>query len=323
MANHQPVIEHSSGAPVPSKGRTEAESGDGVARASRRVSWAFISLILVAHTVWSVAVNVGFRARLPLLDTLTANLLGLALLVVGLLFTVGKLKPRDVGLRATDLRSGLLFTAVFFVLLQLVLLVVAQVTRAEAVGTWTRLGLGTAAYLLLAQLIGNALYEEIAFRGFLLPQLFLHFRKLGKVAGWAAALLLSQAVFALMHVPNRLWVTGLAPAELPGALLPLFLVGIYFAALYLLTGNLFAVVGVHALNNMPVLALVDGGGNPADGTYAAVVLSLGLLLALLWRWRRSALLKISALRAEAIPDDPRDSIERHDLHGPRADSVHL
>lgn len=253
---------------------------------TRTVSWGFVGLFLVAHAAWSIAVNLGFQARLPGLDTLTANLIGLGLLVLGLLFAVGRLRPGDVGLRVRDVGRGLAFTASYFGLLQLALLAFAGLSGVEVVNLWAGVGALTAGYLLLAQLVGNALYEEVAFRGFLLPQLFLKFRRLGAAAAIVLAVLASQALFALAHVPNRLWVTGLGAAELPGALLPLFLLGLYFALLYLLTANLSAVVGVHALINEPLLALVDAGGRTVELPNFLISVTLGLVLAVAWRlWR--------------------------------------
>lgn len=254
---------------------------------ARTVSWGFMGLFLVAHAVWSTAVNLGFRARLPGLNTLTANLIALALLVVGMLFVAGRLRPRNVGLRLSDVGGGLAFAAAYFALLQVLLLAFANLNGMEVVNLWARAGAGTAAFLLLAQLVGNALYEEVAFRGFLLPQLLVKFRRLGVAAAVALALLGSQALFALAHVPNRLWVTGLSPAALPGALLPLFLLGIYFSVLYLVTDNLFAVVGVHALSNEPLLALLDAQGRAADLAPFLMAMAVALALAVAWRlWRR-------------------------------------
>ena len=254
----------------------------------RTVSWAFIGLYLVAHAAWSIAMNLGFRADVVGLNTLTANLLALLLLVTGLLFLVGQLKPSDVGLRAKDLLGGLLFTALYFALLQAALVGYANVTGLQVVNQWARLGAATATYLLVAQFIGNALYEEVAFRGFLLPQLFIKFRRLGVAVGLVVAAVTSQALFALAHVPNRLWVTGLAPTELPMALLPLLILGLYFALLYLLTDNLLAVVGVHALNNEPLLALVGAGGGTIEGPHTGAAVVISLLLAVVWRLLRRA-----------------------------------
>lgn len=224
---------------------------------------------------------------MPGLNTLTANLVGLALLVVGMLFVSARLKPGDVGLRARDIGSGLSFAVAYFGLSQVALLAFASLNGMEVVNLWVRAGAAAIAYLLLAQLVGNALYEEIAFRGFLLPQLFLKFRRVGVAAAFVLAPIASQALFALAHVPNRLWVTGLSPAELPGALLPLFLLGIYFSLLYLLTDNLFAVVGVHALTNEPLFALVDAGGRAMELPPFIIAVVVSLALAVAWRlWRR-------------------------------------
>lgn len=274
-----PLVRHwDVGADVP---HTSEPRAGGLRLPTRQVPLAAVALYLAAHAVFVVAVNLGFQARLPGLDTLTANWLGLALLVGGLLFAAFGLRPADVGLRGRDLPGGVAFTLAYFALLQAGLLGYAALSGAEVVNDWARTGSATAAYLLLSQLLGNALYEEIVFRGFLLPQLTLKLRRLGAALALGTAVVVSQAAFSLAHVPNRLWVTGLPAAELPGALLQLFAMGLFFALLYLLTGNLFAVVGVHALNNAPMLHLAADGA--PLGASAGVAVAAALLLAVAWR----------------------------------------
>jgi hypothetical protein len=70
------------------------------------------------------------------------------------------------------------------------------------------------------------------------------------------ALVGSQVVFALFHLPNRLY-QGLAPGAIPGNLAFVFVSGVLFALVYLRTGNLFVAVGVHALGNAPIAVLAD------------------------------------------------------------------
>ncbi len=260
----------------------------GLRPPARRVTPTSLALFLAAHAVFVVLVNLGFRARVPVLDTLTANLAGLALLVGGLLFGAFRLRPADVGLRLRDVPAGAAFTLVYFALVQAGVLAYARLSGVAVVDEWALLGAGTAAYLLVSQLLGNALYEEVVFRGLLLPQLFLRFRRAGTAVAVVLATVVSQALFALAHVPNRLWVTGLPASALPGALLPLFTMGLFFALIYLLTDNLFAVVGVHALNNEPLLSLV-ADGTRLEGPYALVVVVAALTLAGAWRlWRARA-----------------------------------
>src|SRR5262249_59034559 len=72
-------------------------------------------------------------------------------------------------------------------------------------GAWKGLGETAAIGALVAQLFGNALYEEIFFRGVLLRQIYwrlgpetTHLQKFQKVA---IALAISQSLFALIHLP--------------------------------------------------------------------------------------------------------------------------
>ncbi len=106
---------------------------------------------------------------------------------------------------------------------------------------------------LIGQLGGNALYEEIAYRGFLFPQVWARL-----AARWparpgralVAALLGSQALFALRHVPIRI-LQGFDPVDLAISLAMVLAIGVIYALLYLRTQNLFLVIGVHALYDAP------------------------------------------------------------------------
>jgi membrane protease YdiL (CAAX protease family) len=106
--------------------------------------------------------------------------------------------------------------------------------------------------MVLTQIVGNALFEEIAYRGFLFPQLYLRIDRL-RDQPWkrfGLALLVSQGVFALSHIPNRIYL-GMKPGEITLDLLMLLGWGVLYTLIYLRTDNLFIVVGIHALGNAP------------------------------------------------------------------------
>jgi hypothetical protein len=68
--------------------------------------------------------------------------------------------------------------------------------------SWGEVGVGAILGLLVAQLFGNALYEGVLFRAVLLDRLVLKLRD--RRWGFPLALVGSQTIFALLHVPNRL-----------------------------------------------------------------------------------------------------------------------
>ncbi|MNY59694.1 CAAX amino terminal protease self- immunity [compost metagenome] len=63
---------------------------------------------------------------------------------------------------------------------------------------------------------------------------------------------ISQSIFALMHIPNRIY-SGLTGMEFVYDFIQLVILGIIFCLLYLLTKNLFFVVGIHSLMNEPLM----------------------------------------------------------------------
>ena len=147
---------------------------------------------------------------------------------------------------------------------------------------WER-GLGIALGPLLAQLLGTALMEETVFRGYLWPQLALWLRtRLSSTPAAVVALLLSQALFALVHVPVLLY-AGTDAAALGGPLAMLFVVGVVFALVYAATGNLFVAVGAHALGNAGTLLY-----EPQAPAPSMVLLAALLAIATTgWLWRRA------------------------------------
>ncbi len=233
---------------------------------TKKATWWLIGLVLIVYVALSIWINLyGFR--LGLLDvelfdglineTLVANLLLLAIIVVGLLFSLGQLRPRDVGLYRQQIVPALLGGVVFWICLQLVALLAALVSGSLAVNPlWYDEGGVVMAGYLISELFGNSLYEEIVFRGFFFVQLLLCFNRLPrKWLGFTLALVISQAVFALMHLPNRIWVDNMTLPEAFSSIESVFTLGLLLALVYWRTRNLLLVVAIHALRNEPTFIL--------------------------------------------------------------------
>lgn len=257
---------------------------------TRLTGWPLIAATLALTSAVAIWINTVFFSMpwvrsLPdatagwLTPTLLAGwiLLGLTgLLLLGL----AQLRPDDLGLRKTDVLPALLLALALWACIQignLVAAVLAQGSPAVHSG-WEARGVGGVLGGLAAQLFGSALAEETLFRGFLLSQIHLLLaRRHRQGVALGGAVLLSQGLFALSHLPNRL-VMGTPAGSLAGDLLMLFFVGVVFAMLFVVTRNLFLVVGVHALGNAPVL-LWEGSG----GQSSMVLLAVTTILMLVWR----------------------------------------
>jgi hypothetical protein len=157
----------------------------------------------------------------------------------------------------------------------------------------TSLLAGLFAYLLIS--IAVAIYEELAFRGYILQNLR---------ADWGvfAALVASSLLFGVFHGlnPNVTWL----------ALLNIFLAGVLLAACYLVTRSLWLPMAFHFSWNFvqgPILSfplsglgttgllvtsiegntlLTGGAFGPEGGLLGTAALCLGLVVLLIWRWAR-------------------------------------
>lgn len=215
-----------------------------------------------------------------LTDTLLVNLLGLVVVVGGVIFGLARLRPADVGWRWSDLPQASLVLAIVWLATQAIAAALAMATT----GTlsphplWAQRGVLGVLGLLLAQLVGNALFEEIGYRGFLFSQFAVRLRgiKDSRLRVTLAAAL-SLAIFAVMHLPNRVG-QGYAGRDLALLILIALALGTLLLLLYLRTKNLPLVVGIHALMNAPTLLVAAPISNE-------IVEILAILLLVAWRDR--------------------------------------
>lgn len=259
----------------------------------RETSWLIIVAVVIAGAAAATVFNMNRTAIVdsfqPLYEatggliqpTLIVNLVLIGVVVLGLILSFGRLQPRDVGLDPSDLWVGIGITAGTWALMQItgVIAVLVQGNPLVLNASWTTIGTLSIIGGFLAQLFGNALCEEIVYRAFLVPQFAKKFsHQLISSAPrtvFVLALLVSQAIFGLIHIPSRL-AQGVAIGALPVTILVPFLIGIMFALVYYRTGNLFVTVGLHALVNDSVLMM-------NAGTIAALPIFL-VLLAVLLAW---------------------------------------
>ena len=214
-------------------------------------------------------------------STLLANTMMLAI-VVGFLHLVGGLSAGDLGLRSTHLPIALGITFALWLGLNLLQMAYSLGKHIPVAVNpdWEKLGAPRMLGILLGQILGNALFEEIMFRGFLFQQMRLRLLRAGRkpMTALMLGLVTSQVIFAAIHVPLRLK-SGMALSDLPTELALLFMLGVLLALLYWRTGNLFVAVGIHALSNAPLLAVQEQVDLSTNGAIAA---GASLIVMLLW-----------------------------------------
>ncbi|QDW66628.1 CPBP family intramembrane glutamic endopeptidase [Luteimonas granuli] len=250
--------------------------------------WVVVAVLLygAAFAAWTFSAGLPMHLLQALQDASGGWLqptLGLALLLglgmLGLVFGPGRQRPGGLGWRLDALPPALAATLLLWLAMQASTILAACLEGVPPTwqAGWARGGMLPGA--LLAQLLGTALVEETVFRAWLWPQLALQAASRVPVRwAWMLALLLSQALFALLHVPARL-AAGAAPAELAGMVLALFATGLVLALMYAATRSLFFVVGVHALGNAPTLLFEARGPEPT-----MVLLAASTVFAVAWWW---------------------------------------
>jgi membrane protease YdiL (CAAX protease family) len=249
-------------------------------------------LFIMVHFALTAIVNLVFfagNAFRPLASatggvftgSLIVNVIFLVIMVGGVMLIRGGLRFYDVGLIMRRLGGGIAFTLVFWGAAQLVHMLAGLLYRGHVALSPAWNDPGFMIGLVLAQIFGNALFEEIAYRGFLFPQLYLWLgdRESNPWKRLGLALLISQGAFALSHIPNRIYL-GMSADAIAFDLLLLLTWGVFYTIIYLRTDNLFVVVGAHAMGNVPTTLFATAPGLEGNGEavliYAMIIVVMFL-----------------------------------------------
>ena len=196
---------------------------------------AAVSLIPVDSMAWAGA----FAGYLPMALPAVA-------IVAGTLLAARFLDRRpisDLGLQFTpawwrDLAFGLLLGAILMLLIFVLELAMGWIT-VDGFFTSGSMPFWSGILFFLILFLGVGVYEELLARGYHLKNMAegLGFSPLGKAGGLVLALLISSAIFGLLHAGN--------PNATAFSTLNLFLAGLFLGLPFVLTDQLAMPIGIH------------------------------------------------------------------------------
>lgn len=222
--------------------------------------WQIVCVVVLSATITTAAHVLVFRSATVasiqqqtygiINSTLIANWILILLVIVITLRISFQFRFSQMGLTFAGLKRAALVLTAWVLIAQVFSASVALarsgrlelITDLESIAAF----LGTA----IGQIFGNAFYEEVVFRGVLFRQLqlFWQAKQYSSAKSTICAGLMSSALFSLQHLPNRLFFQAYSGA-LWLELLLLMVAGLFFVAMYIRTGNLWVVIGIHAMAN--------------------------------------------------------------------------
>ncbi|MDG2031524.1 MAG: CPBP family intramembrane metalloprotease [Phycisphaerales bacterium] len=248
------------------------------------VQWALSAFgnLVVAPTGFCQSIH---RATDGWVNATFLNYLPYYALLGFLAWKVGRMRWHDLGVSWGRLKWGVVWTLIAWGITQLTPFLFSN-DGIEIRPEWN----GHAPHYILdfieGQFIANALEEELVFRVFLISQITLLLVRSWNVR-WTYALiasgLVAGVIFSVAHVPHRI-IGGVyeTPSDVWWDQLNLYLAAIYLTMLFLLTNNIFIVVGIHALGNSSPDIL---RGTNFDFT-TILILLIFVALAIRRRWKQ-------------------------------------
>lgn len=244
----------------------------------------FVSIFVVIF-IYIILYHIGV---IPSIEAITLGIingsliLGVLLFVTsiyGVLMLYGGMKSEDMGLKASDLLIAVSTGIIIWIVVQVIEGIFGFLNNGtiEIDPSWTTQSPALIG-LLIAMLLGIALFEETGFRGFLLIQFKIKLKKSDKNVNLRVllALVVSQAFFTLIHIPWKVY-SQVEPISIFSDLVfSVFVNGLIYGLLYLRTRNLFYVMIIHGLGNAPT-SLLRATIQPS-----ILILLLGIILAVIW-----------------------------------------
>lgn len=209
-------------------------------------------------------------------------ILGLLLFVIsiyGILILYGKMESEDLGLKVKELPLAVIMGIVIWICVQIIEGIVGYISYGMIViePSWNTKSTVLVG-LLIGMFFGIALFEETGFRGFLFIQFKTKLEKVeqSKNLRVVLALLLSQILFTLTHIPWKVSNQGWTESVFFDLIFSVFINGIIYGLFYLRTRNLFFVMIIHALGNAPT-SLFQAPIQPS-----VVILILAIICVAIW-----------------------------------------
>ncbi|MBS9773559.1 MAG: CPBP family intramembrane metalloprotease [Tenacibaculum sp.] len=223
-----------------------------VKKISNKVLLLIICLIPINAFLWNYLftnksfISITEKSNGFITPTLIAGISSVLLFLI-ISMKLGRIKLKDFLLNTNKIKTGLFWALILWVLLNL----------SSAIFSFFQNGSITFSDKLnykfgsfSAQFLGSALAEELVYRGIILTQIYLILKiKFNNKLSIFGALILSQLLFSLSHLPNRIILGQTEYLFLD--LIKLFIAGIILSLMFIKTQNLVYLVGVHSFLNYP------------------------------------------------------------------------
>jgi uncharacterized protein len=186
----------------------------------------------------------------------------------------------DLGLSARETVRGLwagfyIFLGVNLIFLALSLLTTRSVSIAESFRSLDEAGRVVATFIF--SILAGAFIEEAIYRAYLIPQFYLRIKARinNSYTSLAIAIVASQLLFALSHLPREIFKTEYASGLANYSFLQLFVGGIIHAVVYLRTRNLIFVTLVHAFLNFSLTVIDTPSSTQLFSLLVTVLIAIG------------------------------------------------
>jgi membrane protease YdiL (CAAX protease family) len=240
----------------------ESESLSATVRAS---PWwlyvlAYTVLILTSTWVYPTLVQTEFLTALSqttsqwLDERFVSTLILQSIRVVVVLFVVGRLGLRDVGIRRELILPAIVVLLLLWLSVQ-TLRTLEGIVFSGRIVTGLPFGGDATRYHAAKAIVIGSVFEEVLFRGFFLLQFYKLARErftfdLGSAA--LTSVLASALLFMVAHLPGRLIVNREGLWDMIPSLVRILLVGIVLGVVFARTADIFIAAGLHCFLNLPL-----------------------------------------------------------------------
>lgn len=206
------------------------------------------------------------------------SLIKVAFVGFGVMFWIGQFRGRHLGLGWGKFKTGVLATFFIWAMLQLIIVAYDMITASELgyFSNWQGTGSINIIGGFILYAVGKAFFDELTYRGLLLPQLHLkcqRYLKLDPRIILGIAIIISQTIYLIIQLPliSLFTSTSISSAM---TFTSLFFLSIISSLIYLRTKNLYITIGLHAIWYQPIFVAAPA----IPHTFILVLLAIGFIL---------------------------------------------
>lgn len=224
-----------------------------------KTKYLLVILTSIPIIIFAIVYFLRFGDYLSNMNALGQRILIMSIILIGLygsIILISGFKFKQIGLSFRNVVLGLFYSGILYLVFHVILYILATDKMQSKDNFQIAFVLPSFPINLIGfAIILSVIWEEFIYRAFLLPHFQILLRKIGYSKSIFVSILITQIIFALHHLGNRVLIQHMDFQSIVLDQLSLILIGAILCMIYILSENLTYTIMVHLFMDIPLLCI--------------------------------------------------------------------